>query len=241
MVFSMPRLLALLVLLPFTSCTTEPPSQRTNVPRIPGPANSVTRSEAMAIARAYATTRWHASDANRFHGEDPDGIRVQTPDATSKTGYWTTTEINFGVPYKWGGFDTPRSFAKGIASGKYAGDISSPYKRQHLETVVSERAVGIDCSGLVSRAWRLPRSYSTRELPDLCTPLDSYSDLQPGDILNRHNRHVLIFARWSDDGKKLYAYEAGPSGGWRATESVIEIAYLKARDFKPYRYRRMRD
>lgn len=233
--------LVLLLLLPFTACTTEPPSQRTNVPRIDGPASTVTRSEVIEIARSYASTRWHATNANRFHGKDPAGIQVHTPDAETKTGFWKSTEINYGMPYKWGGFDTPRSFARGVAKGKFAGDISSSYKRRHLEAAVSGHAVGIDCSGLVSRAWRLPRSYSTRELPDLCDPLDSYEDLQPGDILNRFNRHVLIFSKWSDDGKRLYCYEAGPSGGWRATESTIEIAYLKERSFKPFRYRGIRD
>lgn len=99
--------------------------------------------------------------------------------------------MNDGFPYQWGGFDTPAEFDRKIAAGHAAGDIYTPAKRAALESAVSAEACGIDCSGLISRCWRLDRSYSTRELASLCTPLSSLEDLRPVDILNVHNAYVL--------------------------------------------------
>jgi hypothetical protein len=65
-----------------------------------------------------------------------------------------------------------------------------------------------DCSGFVSMAWALPGSYSTRRLApfngEVSFELGAYSDLQPGDALNRPrpkngNYHVVLFAGWADD------------------------------------------
>ncbi len=210
-------------------------------PTIPGPAGSVTRSEALAIVATYVKTSWMGEARHRFHGHDSRDIPVRTPDAHRGGGYWKIDHVNYGVPYKWGGFDTPRSFMAGLKKGKYAGDISSPYKRKFLHAAISEDAVGIDCSGLISRAWRLDRPYSTRELPEICDRLESWHDLKPGDILNRYNHHVVMFTGWKKRGELIYGCEAGPVSGWRACGSVVEVDYLKELDYQALRYRNMRD
>ena len=51
------------------------------------------------------------------------------------------------MPYKWGGFDTPASFARKIRRGYFAGDIATADKKRLLEAAVSRRATGVDCSG----------------------------------------------------------------------------------------------
>ena len=43
--------------------------------------------------------------------------------------------------------------------------LSSPVA---FDAAVSRFAAGVDCSGFVSRCWRLDRPFSTRELPALC-------------------------------------------------------------------------
>ena len=219
------------------SCTT---SDQTFAPKIPGPAASVTRSEAISIVEAYAKTCWIAEKRHSFHGEDRDKIKVSTPDAHKGGGFWKVDHINFGMPYKWGGFDTPRSFKTGLQRGRFAGDISSPHKRKNLRAAVSKEAVGIDCSGLISRAWRLKRPHSTRDLPNICTKLESWDELQPGDVLNLFNGHVVMFAGWKDRGQYMYGYEAGPYSGWRVSESVLRISYLKNQGYVPLRYRNIR-
>ena len=178
------------------------------------PPSRVTRSEALAIAESYVVHEWTPTAANAFHGVDPGGIRVDTPDADfhpegDESGWWIAGQRNVALPYKWGGFDTPEEFDRGVREGKYAGDVYSAEKRRLLDDAVSRLAVGIDCSGYISRCWRLPRSYSTRELPGLCDPVPDPEQLRPGDIFNRHNAHVRLFAGWADSARtQVRVYEA---------------------------------
>ena len=86
------------------------------IPEIPPPASSVTRRETLAASRAYTSMIWRGSLRNVRHGTDGDGIRTDTPDA-SAAGYdagawWKPGMRSIGMPYKWGGFDTPRQFSE---------------------------------------------------------------------------------------------------------------------------------
>ena len=74
-----------------------------------------------------------------------DGDIVQTPP-------WLIVGMNSRVGYKWGGFNTLSQYIDGLKSNKFAGDI-------HTDGV-SSAAVGVDCSGFVSRCWQL--SYHSR-------------------------------------------------------------------------------
>ncbi len=216
------------------------------------PAASVTRAEALRIAESYRTHRWRATDSSAFHGDDSDGIRVDTPDhlfapfpesdPNSRPGWWVPGRTNVGIPYQWGGFDTPASFDQSIASGKFAGDIYTEHKRALLDDAVSAQACGIDCSGFISRCWRLDRSYSTRELANLCVELDDFSELRAGDLVNKENVHALLFVEFVDAAKtKFIAYETGSPPTWKVLRHPISVRYVEALDYRPYRYRGMRD
>ncbi|HUF60496.1 MAG TPA: hypothetical protein VMN36_00345 [Verrucomicrobiales bacterium] len=212
------------------------------------PAPNVSRAETLAIAESYRKHSWVPTDRNVFHGQDRRGIRVDTPDVSwrgpdaIRPGWWTVGEVNVGVPYQWGGFDTPATFSKKLAKGFYAGDVYSEEKREGLYAAISKDACGVDCSGFISRCWRLDRAYSTRELPMLCEPLQDYRDLRPGDILNKHNVHALLFARFTNEAKsELLAYEAGSPPSWKVLAHPIPANYLKGKGYKPYRYRGIRE
>jgi hypothetical protein len=164
----------------------------------------VTRAGVIAAAERYLRHVWIPTERNIFHGLDPDGIRVDTPDAACPrpeppAGWWRAGQKNIGLPYMWGGFDTPESFDAGVRAGKAAGDIYTAEKRRLLDDAVSRHAVGIDCSGFISRCWQLPRSYSTRELATLCEPVIDLAKVLPGDIFNLHNAHVVLFAAWEPE------------------------------------------
>jgi hypothetical protein len=206
--------------------------------------SQVTRTEALAIAAAYVAHEWRATEANIFHGTDPQGIRVDTLDAAFQPtggddrGWWVVGQKNVGIPYKWGGFDTPEEFGRGVREGRYAGDVYTAEKRRLLDDGVSNHAVGIDCSGLISRCWKLSRSYSTRELPELCVPIQDFSQLAPGDIFNKHNKHVRMFAGWADTARtRAIVYEAGPKVALNehSMKAMLEEGY------SAWRYRGMRD
>lgn len=205
----------------------------------------VQRSDVIAMAQAYSKFTWTPTSANAFHGVDASGIHVDTPDIGFQRegirgGWWIPDRKNVGVPYMWGGFSTLEEFAEGIRDGKPAGDVCTIVKREKLDAAVSQSAVGIDCSGLVSRCWKLDRSYSTREITELCTPLDSYEELKPGDILNCANKHVLIFWKFKNP-EWILAYGAGSPPTWKVALSQCYVPMLKQLGYKPYRYKEISD
>lgn len=93
----------------------------------------ISREEVVTIASSYAEHTWTASAANVKHGPDAHGVDVQTPDTNAnpaEPGKWHIGKDNIGMPYKWGGFDTPESFDAGVVGGKAAGDMYSATKRR---------------------------------------------------------------------------------------------------------------
>lgn len=211
------------------------------------PGASVTAEESLRIAESYRLHTWVGKAENVCHGLDVNGVRVDTPDESLKKGvaarkgWWRKDTVNRGIPYQWGGFDTPESFDKKLKEGFYAGDVYTSAKRKALLNGVSKQACGIDCSGFVSRCWKLDRAYSTRELPDICKRLSSFSELQPGDLVNRYNDHALLFERFLDDSKvEIVAYQTGSAPSWKVLRYKIPVADLKAMGYQPYRYLHMK-
>jgi len=213
---------------------------------IAGPASSVRRTEAIEIAYTYSRIEWLPEQRHVKHGKDRHGVNVHTPDATLSSygfsnGWWQTGRPARGMAYQWGGFDTPKQFLASLAKGEVAGDISTAEKRQLGDAGTSKDACGIDCSGFVSRCWRLSKPVSTKELPGICDKLASWDDLKPGDILLNH-QHVLIFAKsGSKPGETVYVYEAGPYPVWRVNAAEIPVDYLLKRGYVPWRYRFVRE
>ena len=210
--------------------------------RRPNAPSQITRAEVLAIAENYVAHEWVPAEANAFHGVDPNGIRVDTPDANfqlrdDERGWWIAGQRNVGFPYKWGGFDTPEEFDRGLRAGRFAGDVYSAEKRRLLDDAVSTHAVGIDCSGYISRCWRLPRSFSTRELPQLCDPIPDLARLEPGDIFNLHNSHVRLFAGWADAARaNVRVYEASA----RVICHDLPLQPMLDEGYSAWRYRGMR-
>ena len=201
----------------------------------------ITREQVIAMAYCFSNHVWTAMEYNVFHGEDPDGIPVATPNRRidenkQPQGWWRIGKLNRGMPYKWGGFDTPATFDAGLKAHRYAGDVGAlEWKRKMLDTGVSRYAVGIDCSGLVSRCWRLREKHSTRNLKSTAIPLQSIEDLKPGDILNAHNHHVVIFERFFDRAKAtiqvIETYES------KVRRHTRKLSALLKEGFEPFRYK----
>lgn len=148
-------------------------------------------------ARYFARIPWLAEEKNLFHGEDEMGYRVDTPDAGhTQSQYpcaWWKLGGNEGMPYCWGGWSNEAQFLEGLQAGKYAGNVPEDRPK-----VISRACVGMDCSGLVSVCWQLPKKLSTRDLGALCDQI-AYADLQPGDILLKAGSHVMFFDRFAGE------------------------------------------
>jgi hypothetical protein len=202
----------------------------------------VTRDQAIATAYRYTQVEWMPEARHVRHEADSQGIMVHTPDPSiakygDRRGWWRPGVKAKSLPYQWGGFDTPDSFLQKIAAGKKAGDVGDAAKRKLGDAGVSTESCGIDCSGFVSRCWNLPRPYSTREMHQICDPLDSWDELLPGDIL-LNDRHVVLFVKWQVPGKQFAAYEAGPFPVWRVSACGLYKEKLLREGYAPWRYRR---
>jgi hypothetical protein len=211
---------------------------------VPAYAEPLTRAEAIRIAEAYCNYQWNATDKNVLQGKDGDGVEVHTPNvapgAAPDPKLWVSGTTNTGMPYKWGGFDTIDSFAAGIKAGKAGGDMYTQEKRRLGGAAVSSHAVGIDCSGFISRCWKLPSKQSTETLPDLCKTLTSPDDLKPGDIMDAAGGHVILFAKWLDDQKSnALFYEASPF--CKVIANPRSIDELVAEGYQPLRYKKIVD
>jgi hypothetical protein len=208
-----------------------------------GNADGATREEALAIAKQYAEHSWEATERNVLHGTDKSGISVRTPNRApgdGRDGLWVAGQANVGMPYKWGGFDSLQSFEAGIRAGKAAGDLYNLEKRKKGGAAVSAAAVGIDCSGFISRCWQLRKKESTHTLPSLCRALASPAELRPADIMNTRGGHVLLFAEWLDREKtRALFYEAEPFS--KVISSERQIDEMIAAGYQPLRFRRFAD
>lgn len=204
---------------------------------------TITRGEALQIADSYVNHRWKASAENLRHGK-VGTVEIHTPDREGGHGQpaeacWILAGENVGVPYKWGGWDSLANFDAGIRAGKAAGDVYTAEKRRLGGAAVSGEAVGIDCSGFISRCWKLSQKHSTSMLFGICDKLPSASQLKPGDIMNTAEGHVLMLVKWREDGKTGYFAEAAPFS--KTLVSEHDVADMEASGYKPLRYRKIRD
>jgi len=197
----------------------------------PDEGEATVREEILAIAESYAQHEWWASDANRLHGPDGDGIHVDTPDDGHRDDGWHGDgRLNVGVPYKWGGFSTLAQFDRAVAAGSPAGQLTDG-----VNLDASAVAVGVDCSGFVARCWQLPVKQSTRSLARLCYELPDYASLLAGDLINKFDAHAMVFKEFADEGHtRVRVIEAAFP---KVKETVYTVSQLEGAGFLTYRYK----
>jgi hypothetical protein len=110
---------------------------------------------------------------------------------------WKADEHVTGIPYRWGGTDGPAEFDRKLGQGQAAG--------AHSRYGVLGCAAGIDCSGFVSYCWGLSstgHAYSTSNLRVIAgkPKYNWFTDMKPGDALNKPGSHVVLFTGYNRDG-----------------------------------------
>lgn len=199
-----------------------------------------TPEAALRIAQSYADLEWMPEERHIRHGKDKKGVTVHTPDTTLKDhgddrGWWKPGTTAKGMAYKWGGFDTPKTFHEGLSKGKKAGDVANSYKIRLDDAAVSQGSVGVDCSGFVSRCWGLCKPVSTRNLPSISHAV-TWDELRLGDILLKRGHVVMFVAR---KGNVIVGYESGAFPSWRVRRYAMTINYMKNDGYSPWRYHKM--
>jgi hypothetical protein len=160
--------------------------------------------DALATGDEYERLVWNCSANNLTNGVivDPYGYLVQTPG-------WIQVGTNQKVPYKWGGFEDIEQFLYGLDISKYAGDN---YTNKSNGT---PSAVGVDCSGFVSRCWNLPFQYSTRMMDDAMTlPYGTWQEAEPGDAVHKPG-HVRLLVQHNGNGSLMVVESSGAD--WRVS------------------------
>lgn len=186
-------------------------------------------------ALEYANYKWTASEKNVMHGMDKNGRFVDTPDITWKgealdCGWWKVGEVNIGIPYGWGNASTIEEFEVGIRNGKYAGNVPEDKKR-----LGSHNAVGVDCSGLLTICWELPKKISTRDIPQYATEIACINEIQQGDVFAKIGSHVMFFKEFVDTEKKEVIIIDSTRGTGKVSQRKEIVAELFAKGYKIYR------
>ena len=186
-------------------------------------------------ALEYANYEWSATEANMLHGLDAEGRFVDTPDVTWQgevldCGWWKVGETNIGIPYGWGNASTLEEFEQGIKNGKFAGNVPEDKKRYG-----SHQTVGVDCSGLLTVCWGLPKKIATRDIPEYATVIDSLDAIQQGDIFAKPGSHVMFFKEFVNAEKtEVIIIDATRSTG-KVSVRTENVAQLFESGYQIYR------
>ena len=178
-----PRLWAsLLILYTWVSCISSSGTQTSLIARLP----STTRAEAVARAKNLAAHSW-VCGAQNLHASCS---RIYKSD-------WASGQHITGIPYNWGGVDGPDLFDQKLGRGMAAGS--------HSRYGVLSCTAGIDCSAFVTLCWGLPttgHAYSTSNIRMIAGKMKAnvFTDLKPGDALNKPGSHVVLFTGYNRDG-----------------------------------------
>jgi len=153
-----------------------------------------TRADIIARAKLFADHTWTCGASN-LHAACAKNYRSD----------WKAGQRVTGLPYCWGGSDSPEVFDQRIAKGLAAG--------AHSRDGVLSCAAGVDCSGFVCFCWGLPHHpYGTSNLRTIAgkPKYNWFSDMKPGDALCKPGSHVVLFAGYNPDGT-INLYEASGS------------------------------
>ena len=178
------------------------------------PLSPASRTLALRIGESYVLHKYFCTAANLTTSDKtaPDGDIVRTPS-------WLMVGENARVAYKWGGFNTLDQYDAGLKSGKYAADINT--------AGVSSYAVGVDCSGFVSRCWQMSYHSSTSDMPSITTQYSSWDSLKPGDAIHKVG-HVRLFVEKTQNGALKVVESSGRDWGvsyWTYTPSELSGVY----------------
>ena len=185
-------------------------------------------------ALEYANYVWTPTEANMLHGVDEAGRFVETPDVTWKgevlnCGWWKVGQVNVGIPYGWGNASTLEEFAIGLKEGKYAGNVP-----EDKSLYGSYHTVGVDCSGLLTRCWDLPKKIATRDIPQYAFEI-SLEEVRQGDIFAKVGSHVMFFKEFADEAKKEVVIIDSTRSTGKVSERVLKVAELFDNGYLVYR------
>ncbi|MEU7864490.1 hypothetical protein, partial [Nonomuraea sp. NPDC049141] len=180
-----------------------------------------------------ATTRLSPTDPSTAQTSATTSSPTPTPSASDQR------KGEVGVLFNCGDYtNQPMTRSQALVRAQSWITARVPYSQSacHSNQYGSYRT---DCSGFISMAWGLSRSYTTFDI-HLVSHTIARADLKPGDALNDVDSHIALFVRWDDaqQTKPVVREQAGPDGS-PTIERVWSAAY--ASGYTPIRYNNIRD
>lgn len=130
----------------------------------------------------------------------------------------------------WGNASTLEEFETGIKEGKYAGNVPEDKKRYG-----SYNTVGVDCSGLLTICWDLPKKIATRDIPEYATVVENIDEIRQGDVFAKIGSHVMFFVEFADAQKtEVIIIDATRSTG-KVSQRKENVAELFGKGYQIYR------
>lgn len=175
---------------------------------------AITRAEIIANAEPFDTHQWYCNPGN-IKDYSCGGKQVVTPS-------WVTVGYNISLPYMWGGWSSLSQFDQGLLNLVSAGDCNTTGGGAGASC-----AVGVDCSGFISRAWNLSNKYGTSTLPNISTAYASFTQLLPGDIVNYAGHHVRLVHTVNTNGTWLMIESSASATNWSVGYATYTVAQLQ--------------
>lgn len=194
----------------------------------------ISRTQIISNAASFVNFTWTANTCNLWNGTSCGGRAVfaATPTNSTQRG-WVKVGTNVSMPYAWGGYSSTSQHISAMASCKSAGDICSAGSVggdcavQGSSGAGLNCASGLDCSGLVTRAWGLSTLHlGTGELPAYSTRIP-LSQTQSGDILNDMGYHVRLVS--SNNGSSFTVIESSGTD-WKTAYHTYTPSQLATYD-----------
>ncbi|THA44122.1 hypothetical protein E6R62_37275, partial [Streptomyces sp. A1136] len=230
-------------------------------------STSIRRGGILALSIAVAASAAIALPGAAYAADAPVTSQSATVGAVSDTPFTptvpnpaTATADELAAGARSAGIAAPGSDSPGVVAGgqitrnevlKRAQtwiDAGVPYSDYSYHTDDNGK-YRQDCSGFVSMAWGLPSSSTnnygetTWTLPNFATELSGFDELQPGDMLDNINSHVVLFKGWKDSGHTtaVILEEAHSGTNAREDSTYYTRSYLSSNGYKPYRYKNISD
>lgn len=163
--------------------------------RVVVPTPPISRDQILKNAAEYLSVNWTMGPENFSRAGIDNECSPNEAKFWRRPARFTSASIGQTIgpmPYRWGGDDTPTTYKIRLQWGALAGDVCT-CRNPALDYCLAPESVGIDCSGLVSRAWGIEKR-GTSGLLDVSTYVDRWEDVRPGDAFNWPGRHIRLFA-----------------------------------------------
>ena len=210
-------------------------------------SGTITRAQIIENAMKFVNVAWTCPPINGTPRICRSGIDINwTSDYTVGVEY-------VGEPYEWGGWDipgditNPKCFLYYVNNNEKRAGVHS--ENDCLPDSVGDPSwvTGVDCSGLVSRAWQLSTKHNCKMLKSISDSLPNYYSLRRGDALislcanppKCNYRHTFIFNEWvrPDTMQVIEARSYGVGNPSLADTNTWVCKTLAMYNYKPYKYK----